>query len=64
MRFVGSNPTISAININDMEEKKVYYYSFETMRALMEAVNSHKIQKNDIIQIFHDGKDYIIVYEL
>lgn len=64
MRFVGSNPTISAINIDNMEEKKVYYYSFETMRALMEAVNSHKIQKNDIIQIFHDGKDYIIVYEL
>lgn len=47
-----------------MEEKKVYYYSSETMRALMEAINSHKIQKNDIIQIFHDGKDYIIVYEL
>lgn len=43
MRFVGSNPTISAINIDNMEEKKVYYYSFETMRALMEAVNSHKI---------------------
>lgn len=64
MRFVGSNPTISAININSMEEKKLYYYSCETMRALMEAINSHKIQKEDVVQIFPDGKNYVIVYEL
>lgn len=47
-----------------MEEKKLYYYSCETMRALMEAINSHKIQKEDVVQIFPDGKNYVIVYEL
>lgn len=47
-----------------MEEKRIYYYISETMRELIEQVNSHNISRQDIIGFFHDGNNYIVVYEL
>lgn len=55
---------IAHFKIIDMEEKRIYYYISETMRELIEQVNSHNISRQDIIGFFHDGNNYIVVYEL